>query len=77
MEVRLKSVANERHFTRKHETVFGLYLTSHSSMLTETSCVEVPTCEVEPVKIGSKSAHNLGHCTREQETVFRLYLAPH
>lgn len=53
-----KSVVNGADFTRGHETVFLLYLASHSSRMNETSYLEVPTPLLQAVTGWSKSIGN-------------------
>jgi hypothetical protein len=70
-------VGNEGDFTREHETVFRLYLVSHSSAVNKMSNLEVGTHALQAVRVWLKSVAKEWHFTREHETVFLLDLASH
>jgi hypothetical protein len=75
VQVWLKSVSTEGHFTREAETVFRSYHTSHCSGETGTSHVALNAHALQSVQVWLKSVSNEGHFTREAERVSRPYLA--
>jgi hypothetical protein len=71
VQVTLKSVSNEGHFTLEAEIVFHTYLPSHCSEVTKIRHVALPVHALRAVQVRLKSVRNEGHFTLEAETVFR------
>jgi hypothetical protein len=70
VQVWLKAVCNEGHFTLEAETVVPLYLPSHWSGVTEISHMTRPAHAVLEDDIRFKSVSNEGHFTLEAQTIF-------
>jgi hypothetical protein len=76
VQVWLKSVSNEGHFTREAETVRP-YFVSHCTGVTETSQMALTAHNLQVEHVLLKSVSNDGHFTREPETALRPSLASH
>jgi hypothetical protein len=77
VQVRLKSVSNEGHFTFEAETVIRPYHPSHCCGVTEIYHMTLPAHALCAVQDMLKSVSDEGHFTLEAETVFRPYLLSH
>jgi hypothetical protein len=71
VQVRLKSVGNEEHFTQEAEKFFRLYLPLHLSGATVIYHMAVPAHEFRTVHFILKSISSEGHFILEDERVFR------
>jgi hypothetical protein len=74
VEVRLKSVNNEGHFTLQVETVFRPHLLSPCSGATEVCDMALHARALRAVQVRLKSVSNEGRFSLEAETVFPPYL---
>jgi hypothetical protein len=74
LQIRLKWVSNEGHFTLDLETIFRPYLPCRCSGLTETCHMVLPAHAREAVQVSFKSVCYAGHFTLDLETIFRPYL---
>jgi hypothetical protein len=70
VQIRLKSVSNEGHFTLEGERVFGQYLPSHCHRMTGKCHMALPAHALQAVKVRLKSDSNEGHFTLEAENFF-------
>jgi hypothetical protein len=68
LQIWLKSVSKEGHFTVVAERVFRPYLTSYFSMVTQTTYLALPAHAPQLVQVWSKLVNNQGHFTVEAET---------
>jgi hypothetical protein len=75
VQVRVKTVSNEGHFTIEAETVFRSYVPSHSSEVTEVSNKALPTCALRAMQVRLRSISNEGRFTIEAETI--SHQSPH
>jgi hypothetical protein len=71
VQVWLKAVRNEGHFTVEGETVFRLYLTWDCSGVSQKYHVVLPTRALRAVQVRLMAVSNEGHFTLRVETVFR------
>jgi hypothetical protein len=76
VEITLKSVNNEVHFTLEDEN-FNPYLPSQCGGVTEICNTALPAHALSAVQVRLKSVSNEGHFTLEAETIFRPYLPSH
>jgi hypothetical protein len=71
VQVSLKSVSNEGHFTVEAETVFRPYLLSNCSGVNEICNMALPAHVLRAVQVRLKSVSNERHFTLEAEKLFR------
>jgi hypothetical protein len=76
VEITLKSVNNEVHFTLEDEN-FKSVSPSQCGEVTEICHTALPAHALRAVKVRLKSVSNEGHFTLEAETIFRSYLPSH
>jgi hypothetical protein len=77
VQVRLKSVSNEGHFTLEAETVIRPYLPSHCSGVTEKFHVALSAHALQAAQFTLTPISNEGHFTLEAKTVSPPYLPSH
>jgi hypothetical protein len=77
MQVRLKSLINEGHFTREAKKVLHPFLPSHCSGVTEICHMALSAQVLSAVHVRLKSVINEGYFPLVAETVFRPYLPSH
>jgi hypothetical protein len=77
LQVRLKLVSNEGHFTLDAKTVFRPYFLSHCSGVNEICHFPLPAYALRAVQVRLKSVRNEGHFILEAEKNFLPYLASH
>jgi hypothetical protein len=77
VQVRLKSVGKEGHFTLEAQTVFRPYLPLHCSGVSEIYHMALPASGLETLYVRLRSVSNEGRFTVETDTVYRSYLASH
>jgi hypothetical protein len=75
VQVRLKSVSNEGHFTLEAETNFRPYLPSHCSGVTDICHLGISAHALRAVSVRLKSVSNEGHFTLQATAVSRPYVA--
>jgi hypothetical protein len=77
VQVRLKSVSNEVHFTLEDETVFPPYLPLYSSGVTEIWHVAHSAHVSRAMHVRLESINNERYFTLETEILFHPYLPSH
>jgi hypothetical protein len=69
VQVRLKSVSNEGHFTLEAEIFFCPYLPSHCSGVSDIYHIKLPAHVLSRVQVTIKSVSNSEYFTLEAERV--------